>query len=309
MINKDSADILIDIISNENEKLGTLSTQFKENCPKQDQVPLLTSLSALLMHEILEPTQQTLSAWLLYEYFSSGPIENNPFFKILQFIVQTGSNSNSFSSKLCDIINCLLTSVSISDISEHTAHEINESDYSPESSNGPDISRSVTPIPRLFGVIVGRADPSAFQVTQRQLLREFLINPYTWNDFDIPLNRRPPDLLEISAEELQMGNLSSFEPPPFLFDHEDNLNEYEATIIFLKKASEKTLLPKEEEIVIRNLAKNQIAIPDKETIDKILPKNSKIAAILLVQLCKKNPKLIPSFQNLDLTPQNSDVIL
>lgn len=303
MISNESADLLIDIISNENDTLETLSAKFKEECPKSEQYPLLISLSSLILAGILDSTQQTVSAWLLYDFFPHDKIQANPFRDVFQYICQN-SNSNNFSQKLCDITASFLTSTE--EISNRSAHDIIETN----DPNGPEPIMSYQLTSRTSGIIIDKPDPNACQVTEHQLLRELLKDTSIWIDFQVPLIHIPPDLLEVSAEEQQICNIQSFEPTPFLFDEDNLLNRHEATKKLLIEANEHTLFEKEEELVIKELNDFQAPLITKmDVIEKIQQNNSRIGAILFVQNAKIKPELFESLKSCDINQQTYDILM
>ena len=80
MVSKEVADAVISIISCESESLSKLAENFEKCCSKVDQLSVLTSLAALIMDDILEPSQQIVTVWLLYSAFNHVPIKQNPFY-------------------------------------------------------------------------------------------------------------------------------------------------------------------------------------------------------------------------------------
>lgn len=314
MVSKEIADTVIEIISSESETLSKLSSLFQKSCKKIDQLSVLTSLAALLMDDILEPPQQIITVWLLHTTFSDIPIKDNPFYDVLQFVLQIGTAmTNSYTQKLCDIISCFISSVDLEELGDHSVHEILDLNFSIDSSNSNDLMNiAFSPTPRLSPIIISKADPSHPHITQHQLLRELLIDPSLWTDFDVPFSRQIPDIIDPAPEELQFMTIRSIDPPAFLFDDQNYVNKKEAAKLFVHQASTRKLSEEEINCVLEEVKRDKdfirsIKIPNKQ-IDAILDLNYQIGACLLMELARKDQSLYKTFSNYDVTPATVEVV-
>ncbi|KAK8884698.1 hypothetical protein M9Y10_043817 [Tritrichomonas musculus] len=314
MISKQVADTIISIISSESETLSKLTELFQRSCNKVEQLSVLTSLAALLMDDILEPTQQIITVWLLQSAFP-GEIKENPFYEVLHFISQSGaSNSNSYSQKLCDIINCLFSpDIQLNDFAERSVHEILDPNFSLADQSGSEfINISFPPSPRISPVIISKADPAATQLTQHQLLRELLIDPSLWTDFDVPFCRQIPDISVPSVDEYQFMNINSIDSPPFLFDEMNCLNTHEASKIFIEYAQKQTLNEMEIDSILDEINNNpnffNENILQKSQTEKILDYNPVIGAIFTVESFKTNPSVLKQYEKADIVQSTIEVV-
>ncbi|KAH0785845.1 CCR4-NOT transcription complex subunit 11 isoform X2 [Histomonas meleagridis] len=302
MVSKEIADSVISLISSESVSLANLTKQFKNTCNKIDQLSVLSSLSALLMDVILEPPQQIITAWLLYSSFSDVPIRENPFFDVLQFVL---NSSNSYSQKLCDIINCLVNVSDLGDIAEKTVLEILDPNFSIDSSNTSDLLTTTVPqIPRISPVIVSKADPTSTQISQYQLLRELLIDPSLWTDFDVPFCRQMPTISTPSNDELQFMNINSIDGIPFLFDELKAIDNSVVTKFFLEQSNQRSLKPAEITSILDEYKKDKTILQNmftKEEAQKVLELNPQIGALYFVGLPTKERKIFDTFIKSDIS--------
>ena len=313
MISKQVADNIISIISCESETLSKLTENFQHSCNKVDQLSILTSLATLLMDGILEPTQQIITVWLLQSAFPC-EIKDNPFYEVLHFISQSGaSNSNSYSQKLCDIINCLFSpDVHLEDFANRSVQKILDPNFSLDQ-NGPELNNiSFPPLPRISPVIITKADANAAQLTQHQLLRELLIDPSLWTDFDVPFCRQIPDISVPSVEEYQFMNINSIDSPPYLFDEMNSLNNHEVSKIFIQYAQKQTLNDMQIECVLDEINNNPNFLKEnilqKPQNDKILELNPTIGSIFVVESAKTDPSLIKPYEKADINQQTIEIV-
>lgn len=314
MISKQVADTIISIISSESETLSKLTELFQSSCNKVDQLSILTSLSALLMDDILEPAQQIITVWLLKSSFP-GEIKDNPFYEVLHYILQSGtSNANSYSQKLCDIINCLFSpDVHLNDFADRSVHEILDPNFSLVDQSGPEINNILfPPLPRISPVIISKADAAATQLTQHQLLRELLIDPSLWTDFDVPFCRQIPDISIPSVDEYQFMNISSIDSTPYLFDETNCLNNHEVSKIFIQYAQKQTLKETEIECVLDEINNNPNFFKEnslqKSQTDKILELNPSIGSIFTVESARSDPSVLKQYEKADINKQTIEIV-
>ncbi|OHS94196.1 hypothetical protein TRFO_11257 [Tritrichomonas foetus] len=314
MFSKQIADSVISIISSESETLSKLAELFQKSCSKVEQLSVLTSLAALLMDDILEPPQQIITVWLLQAAFP-GDIKENPFYEVLQFISQSGaSNSNSYHQKLCDIISCLFSpDVQLNDYADKSVHEILDPNFSLADQSGSElVNISFPPLPRISPVIITKADPTATQITQHQLLRELLIDPSLWTDFDVPFCRQMPEITVPSMEEFQFMNINSIDGPPFLFDELQCLNNHTAAKVFIQHAQTRPLKDIEVDSILDEINTNPDIFKEfplaKSQTEKILELNPQIGAIFTVEAAISNPAMFKQYEKSDITPSTIEIV-
>ena len=313
MFSKEIADKVISIISSESETLSTLSKHFHSCCSEPEQLSVLTSLSALLIDDILDPPQQIITVWLLHDAFP-GTIKDNPFYKVLQFISQSSAlKSNSYSQKLCDIISCLFSpDVQISDFAERSVHELLDPNFTIVDQSGPDMVNILFPHPRISPIIISKADPAATQITQHQLLKELLVDPSLWTDFDVPFCRQMPEILVPSNEELQYMNINSIEGTPFLFDDMQGLNNHNVARIFIQHAQDRELKELEIDSIMAEINSNPAIFKEfpKNTLklDKMMEFNPRVGAIFKAEEAKTNPEIYKQYKKADITFPNIEFV-
>jgi hypothetical protein len=318
MISRELADAVISIISSECERLSKLASDFSSCCSRGDQLSVLTSLGGLLMNDILDPPQQIVTVWLLRSSFSNVSIQENPFYHVFVFILQSGtSNSNTYSQKLCDIIGCFLSSSDSDDLKDRSVHEILDHDFSIDSTGTADlIPLAFGPIPRISPVIVSKADASASQITQHQLLRELLIDTSLWTDFDVPFNRQAPEISAPSLEELQYMHISSVDAPPFVFDEGRFLDAHGVAPFFWPQCAERVLLPWEISLLTEYMKKQSNflggVVLERPYVEKVLQINPRIGGLLAVEYGNRDPNFVPSLLQVlekgEITAGSTDVL-
>jgi hypothetical protein len=314
MISRDVADSLISIISCESETLAKLATNFESSCSKVDQLSVLTSLSGLLMDDVLEQPQQIIAIWLLRSAFPKVPIRENPFYGVFEFIFQSGATSaNSFSQKLCDIVSCFLSGVELDDLRDRSVLEILADDYAIDTPNLADlVNISPPPLPRISPVIISKADASESQITQHQLLRELLIDPSIWTGFDVPFSRLTPEISAPSLEELQFMHISSIDAPPFVLDQLSSLNPVESAKFLIAQSAERPLRPWETQHVLAELKGRQGLVKDlnlkKSAIDRIVEVNPQIGAVFMLDLVKSDPKMYAVLEKSDIVASSVEIV-
>ena len=308
MVSRETADAVVSIISCETETLSKLTENFESCCCMIDQLSVLTGLAALIMDDILDPSQQIITAWLLHSAFPGVSIKKNPFYEVFQFILQTGTSStNSYSQKLCDIISCVLSSVDLDELKDKSVHDILDSSFQIDSSGANDLlNTSFPPMPRLSPVIASKSDSSESQITQHQLLCELLVDPIIWTDFDVPFSRPMPNICEPANEELQFMHVSSIDAPPFLFDEQNSMNTHEAAKLFVEQSMERQLLPSEVACVLEELhgdsgLSKEITIT-RPDINKMMEMNPEIGAVFMKDLIVENRKELTALEKGDITP-------
>ena len=313
MIPKDIADSTISIISNENIALSKLSEQFQKSCNKIDQFSILTSLAALLMDAILDQLQQIITVWLLYSTFDDLPIRENPFFDVFQFVIHSGpSSSNSYSQKLFDIINCFMNLGDLNDIAEKSATEILDPNFSIDSSNNSDLlTTTVQQVPRISSVIISKADPSATQISQHNLLRELLIDPSLWTEFEVPFCRVIPSISQPSGEELQFMYANSVDGTPYIFDELKGFNTNEVSRIFIQHSTKRKLKKFEISSILEEYKVDKTILQfklSKEEENSLLELNPEIAAIYFKEYAKKDISILKKFAESDINQSTIEVI-
>lgn len=314
MISKQIADSVISIISSKSETLATLTKLFHESCSKAEQLSVLTSLATLLMDDILEPPQQIITVWLIQASFP-GDIKENPFYDVLQFLYQSGtSNSNSYSQKLCDFINFIISpDARLTDCADRSVHQILDPNFSLADQTGSElVNISFPPLPRISPIIISKADPTATQLTQHQLLRELLMDPSLWDDFDVPFCRPIPEIVLPSPEEYQFMNSDSVDGPPYLFDDMNFLNNHAISSIFIKHAQVRALKDFELESILEEINSSpqffkENPLQPAET-SKILELNPTIGAIFTVENSKSNPNLYKNYEKSDINPVSIEIV-
>jgi hypothetical protein len=266
------------------------------------------------MDDILDPSQQIISAWLLRSSFSNFPIRENPFYGVFQYILQSGSSSsNSFSQKLCDIISCFLSDVKLDDLGERSVHEILDHTFAIDSPSGSELIHvSFPPLSRLSPVIVSKADPSGSEITQHQLLRELLIDPALWTEFEVPFSRMSPETSMPLPEELQFMHISSIDSPPFLYDQAASLNPLEAAKFLIRQSAEMILRSWELALVLDVLKTRpnlvtEMALP-KPFINRILDQNPTVGAIFMADLIRNDPSMYTALEKSEISPQSVAVV-
>jgi hypothetical protein len=314
MVSREVADSLISVISCESETLSNLAKTFETSCEKADQLCILTSLSCLLMDDILDPSQQIISVWLLRSCFGKLPIRESPFYAVFQFIIQSGSSgSNSFSQKLCDIISCFLSDVKLDDLGDHSVHEILDHNFAIDCPTGPEMLHvSFPPMSRISPVIVSKADPSGSEITQHQLLRELLIDPSLWTEFEVPFSRLSPEISLPAVDELQFIHISSIDAPPYLFDQGASLNSHETAKFFIGQSAETVLRPWEVSLVLEVLKARPGLIGElnlkRPFITRVLELNPNIGAVFMLELVRNDPSMFSTLEKSDITPQSVGVV-
>lgn len=307
MISKDVAESIISIISNDNEQLSKLSDSFKTKFNDKNPLAILTILSNLLMDGIFEPSQQIIVVWLLYKAFDDISISINPLSYVLRNVFHSiQTNSPLFSPKLGDIIGGILSSSEMDDIGDHTASEILESNFSMESSSTPDlVGTPFQTLSRTSSVIVTKADAKVQQITQHQLLKELLVEPSLWSDFEVPFMRTLPDLTPASPEELQFSTIISLAQKQYLFDEESSINKSAAAKSLMDVAKEKTLTEWQEECVIEQMSEDKTYFSNTnyrvEDAEKMMDVNPRIGGVMMAELTRKFPKIYDRFMDSDIS--------
>jgi hypothetical protein len=314
MVSRDVADLLISVISCESETLSNLARTFETSCAKADQLCILTSLSCLLMDDILDPSQQIISAWLLRSCFARHPIRESPFCSVFQFILQSGSSgANSFSQKLCDIASCFLSDVKLDDLGDHSVHEILDHTFAIDCPTGPEMLHvPLAPLARISPVVVSKADPSGCEITQHQLLRELLLDPALWTEFEVPFSRLAPEIAPPAADELQFMHISSIDAPPYLFDQGASLNPHETAKFFIAQSAEAPLRPWETALVLEELRARPNLVAElnlkRPFIARVLELNPSVGAVFMLELVRGDPSMFPALERGDITPQSVGVV-
>lgn len=313
MISEDAADAVISIISNEDESLAKLAEQFARSCGRIDQFSVLTSLAAMLMDTILDQAQQIITVWLLYSAFADLPIRENPFFDVFQFVLHSGaSNAAAYSQKLFDIINSFVNLGDLNDVAEKSAQEILDPNFSIDSSNSSDLlTTTVQQGPRISAVVVSKADPSAMQISQHQLLKELLMDPSMWTDFEVPFCRQIPSTSQPSKEELEFMFVNSVDGTPYMFDDMMGFNNTEVPKIFMQNATTRKLKKFEISSILEEYAQNKSILQlklTKEEENKLLELNPEIAAIYFKECAMKDPKILKRFAESDINQSTLEVI-
>jgi hypothetical protein len=314
MVSREAADFLISVISCQSETLSNLAKSFETKYEKDEQLCVLTSLSCLLMDDILDPSQQIISVWLLRSSFSQFPIRENPFYSVFQFILQSGSSSsNSFTQKLCDIISCFLSDVKVDDLGLHSVHEILEQSFVIDSPSSSELIHvSYPPLSRISPIIVSKQEPSGSEISQHQLLRELLLDPSLWTEFEVPFSRMSPEMSAPAVEELQFMHISSIDSPPFLFDQAASLNSHEAVKFFITQSAETVLRTWEVALVLDELKTRPNLVAElnlkKPFIHRVLELNPSIGAVFMVELVRNDASMFASLEKSDVTVQSVGIV-
>jgi hypothetical protein len=316
MVSREVAEAVISIISCESETLSKLAAEFASRYSRIDQLSVLTSLAALIMDDVLDLQQQIVTVWLLRAAFPGIPIKENPFYGVFQFILQSGASSGtSYSQKLCDIVSCFVSSVDVEDFKDHSVHKILDNSFTFDSAPSSDLSNLNFPsMPRISPIIISKADPTATsQISQHQLLTQFLMDAGLWTAFEIPFSRQPAEICIPNNEELQFIHIASVDAPPYLFDQGTSMNAQEATKFFVAESSERTLKPAELSFVLDELKKSASIAKDISSIskgisDKMVEFNPAVAAFFICEFAKTEPLILRNFVKGDISMASVEVV-
>ncbi|EAX99080.1 hypothetical protein TVAG_290270 [Trichomonas vaginalis G3] len=259
------------------------------------------------MDGIFEPSQQIIVVWLIYKAFEDISMAINPLSYVLRTVFHSiQTNSPLFSPKLGDIIGGILSSSEMDDIGEHTASEILESNFSMESSSTPDlVGTPLQTLTRTSSIIVAKADAKVQQITQHQLLKELLVEPSLWSDFEVPFMRTIPDLSPISSDELQFSTIISLSQKQYLFDEELSINKSTAAKSLMDVAKEKQLTEWQEDCVIEQMSEDKPYFNNTnykvEDAERMMEVNPRIGGVMLAELSRKDPKIYDRFIDQDIS--------
>ena len=312
MLTKEDAELIIGIISDDSEPLSKVSDRFDATFKPDKSLTVLTSLSALLTEGILEEAQQVVVVWLIYKAYGQEPSQQNPFSDVLSFVYsKCSSNTTKFSAKVGEIAGAILSSTKIDTLGEHSVSEFLEPNFECGFTN--DIEDASFPSGvRNSPIIISKADQKAAQISPHQLLKELLIEPLIWPDFEIPFYRTTPELTPTSDEELQFSMITTSSDMPYIFDDEQAINKKNAAKYLINEAKERQLSSWQEECVVEEASKDKSLLSDvrlsKSDVQRVMDINPKVGGMLYAELARKDNKLFDEFAKMDINDASLSIV-
>jgi hypothetical protein len=297
MLKKESADFLVELLSNDSDTLSAISARFASSLDGRDRMVALTGLAMLLCDRLLDHRQQIVAIWLLYCEFQTIHMPDNPFLPVFSFLFdQRLASPNSCSPQLYDILACILVNAPLDQVSENSVRVILGPVFVIRAPDATDVSQVNNYQLRVSPVIVKEEENAANVVSQLQILSALLSDSTVYNDFESSWLRPAPTVAPVFAGELMDTYISSFDIPPPIYDEWLSITSKEVALSLINRASIGKLKKTEIEALSHELQTNPGLVIEAniapEKVEAMIEASPAIAKELFGILCVREQKLI-----------------
>ena len=264
MIEREKAEFLVSLISNETEPLNKLYERFCTDLDSSTQFFCISSLSYLLQSNYLSPKNQIISLWILSRESKNTSIEDNPFSLVYKTILENKETKPIISQI---VIAILTNNSSLKSLSNKSTSQILNEKFSlsktplvldKEISNyfSQMDTETNTFIPSLISV-----ENSLENLTDQQIISNdnFLVmllsSNYLFQTPKFGPESETPPIYPITNQELEYSYVDSFDISP-MFDDAKRTMIYEPIESIIRRMETDILKEREVNIVLDNIKKD-----------------------------------------------------
>ena len=312
MISRESAVVLVSLLSNEQDSLSDLYSKFVSSFDVKHRMTALYALSLLAGDQLLDHGQQIVATWLLFSEFQGIPIIEHPFFTVFTFLFELRKvDGNMCPPQLFDILSVIISGGSLDKISSASVQKIMSPEFSvpPHASGNISLAKQERRMPPVL--VEPKENPKGEIIEQTDLLIELLSNDYIYTDFEPQMARPVPSVSPVFAGELESSYVSSYELPPGIFDEFVSINSRGAAISMIRRAVDGKIKPAEVEPLSIELEKSpDLALEADLSVDQI-ERMIETCPTIAIQMFRivgpKKPELIEYLSKTIITDATADV--
>ena len=312
MISRESAVVLVSLLSSEEDSLSEIYSKFVSSFDVKHRMTALYALSLLAGDQLLDHCQQIVATWLLFSEFQGIPIIEHPFFTVFTFLFELRkADGHMCPPQLFEILSVIISGGSLDKISSASVKKIMSPEFSvpPHANGNMSLAKQERRMPPVL--VEPNQNPKGEIIAQTDLLVELLSNDYIYTDFEPQMARPVPSVSPVFAGELESSYVSSYELPPGIFDEFVSINSRGAAISMILRAVDGKIKPAEVEPLSIELEKSpDLALEadlSVEQIERMIETCPTIALQMFRIMGPKKPELIEYLSKTVITDATADV--